>query len=153
MKEKGHCQPAKKITSNTASVPVQRRTLPLVICTVYICLPALLGLLSIAGLTFGDSGPEYRGLVAGGIIGGAIGFPLASLQYFALCHRSMAAAQLQAIILLCIAFMLAIGAVFGLAPDDDNLEAGGWLFSICLLGLTTYTSSVMWRYSKSLRNN
>lgn len=140
------------MAGGVASVPAGRWSLPLIVCTAYICLPGFFGLLSIVGLISGHTGPGRPGLIAGAIFGVVIGFPLAILQFFAVLRRRQTAAHAIAILFTLFSSMLAIGVVLGLAnQDDDGLNTmGRWLFAICFLGANLWTSLFMWQYANSL---
>jgi hypothetical protein len=130
--------------------------LALLACSIYVVIPAVVGMVSIGGLVFGDVNPESsRGLMLGAFFGGFFGIPLAVLQALAVFRRSSIAAKLVSCVYWFWFIILSIGIVQVLVlGSDDEAPFKFWpdatvLTAIVLMNL--FAAIYMWKYAATLQ--
>jgi hypothetical protein len=129
----------------------------LVVCSLYVALPALFGLFCGFGLLLVGMRPNSQGLLLGAGCGIVIGVPIAALQLSAVFwHRALAARVVSWIYWLAVAvWSLGILNLF-LWGHDDGSPFQLWPEAIVILvifGLNLFTALCMGCYGRTLDNS
>ena len=129
--------------------------LALAACTVYVALPAIVGILGVVGLSsLGINNDASRGLLAAAAFGFFIGLPLVIFQGMALFGRNRTAALLVAWFFRCTVALFLLGWINLLLVGNDDGQPFRIFpevtFGMTVMLLNFLTGECMARYSRQL---